>query len=114
MESHKRNWKMKTILIIPLFLLLTACTHRIAPPGESEMNNLSEEVIIGRQVFMDKCQRCHPNGMGGLGPSIVDKPLPGFLVRFQVRNGLGTMPSFDKEHLSKEDLDKLITYIKKH
>jgi mono/diheme cytochrome c family protein len=105
---------MKTILIIPLFLLLTACTHRIAPPGEQEMNILSEKAFAGKKVFNDNCHRCHPNGMGGLGPSIVDKPLPGFLIRFQVRAGLGTMPHFDKDRLPKEDLDKLITYIKEN
>jgi mono/diheme cytochrome c family protein len=105
---------MKKLLIIPLMLILTGCSHKIAPPHGNEMNNLSGEELRGKQVFMDNCHRCHPNGMGGLGPSIFDKPLPGFLIRFQVRNGLGTMPHFDKKHLPKEDLDKLITYIKEN
>jgi mono/diheme cytochrome c family protein len=104
---------MKKLLVI-LFILLTGCSLRIAPPAESEMKTLSGEVLKGKKVFMDNCSRCHPNGRGGLGPSIFDKPLPGFLIRFQVRNGLGTMPHFDKEHLTDEDLVNLITYIKEN
>jgi mono/diheme cytochrome c family protein len=103
---------MKKLLFIPLVLLITGCTHKIAPPGENGMSHLSENELSGMQIFMDKCHRCHPNGMGGLGPGIFDKPLPGFLIRFQVRNGLGTMPGFDKEHLPKEDMNKLVAYIK--
>lgn len=36
---------------------------------------------------------------------INNKPLPGFLIKFQVRNGLGAMPAFSKEHVSPEELD---------
>jgi mono/diheme cytochrome c family protein len=58
------------------------------------------------------CHQCHPHGQGGLGPAIVNKPLPEFLMKFQVRHGLGTMPSFGAEKISSEDLDALMSYIK--
>ena len=112
MESNQRTGKMKNLPVIILLLILTGCSYKIAPPGENEIKTLSPEVMRGKKVFMDNCNRCHPDGRGGLGPSIFDKPLPGFLIRFQVRNGLGTMPHFDKKHLSEEDLDNLSTYIK--
>ena len=40
-------------------------------------------------------------GEAGLGPEINDKPLPGFLIKFQVRHGMGTMPSFKKDRISR-------------
>ncbi|HLP73975.1 MAG TPA: cytochrome c [Bacteroidales bacterium] len=47
-----------------------------------------------------------------LGPGIINKPLPGFLIRFQVRNGLGAMPSFRKQQMPVNDLDNLVKYIR--
>lgn len=91
---------------------LAACSQKIAgPSGSTEA--FSDNAAKGKKVFMDKCNRCHPGGMGGLGPAIINKPLPPFLIKFQVRNGLGAMPSFNKDRLSKEDLNNLVTYIKK-
>ncbi len=40
-----------------------------------------------------------------------NKPLAGFLVRFQVRHGLGVMPSFDEERVTEEELDLLVEYL---
>lgn len=49
--------------------------------------------------------------MAGLGPAINDKPLPGWLIKTQVRQGLGAMPSFDESELSETDLDALVAYL---
>jgi mono/diheme cytochrome c family protein len=71
----------------------------------------SASVQRGRAVFEQHCYRCHGQGEGGMGPVINDKPLPRFLMRFQVRHGLGTMPSFPDEQISDEDVDALLDYI---
>lgn len=47
-----------------------------------------------------------------MGPAINDKPAPGFVIRFQIRNGLGAMPAFKKDVISAEELDDLMAYIK--
>jgi mono/diheme cytochrome c family protein len=60
---------------------------------------------------MRACYQCHPGGMAGLGPAINDKPLPGWLIKTQVRQGLGAMPSFDESELSDADLEALVEYI---
>lgn len=94
-----------------LIIMAPACSKRIIPPGEATMP-VSQASIRGQALFMHRCHRCHPGGMAGLGPAIINKPLPGFLIRFQVRTGLGAMPAFNKNQLSDNQLDDLIIYIK--
>ena len=65
----------------------------------------------GQVVFMQHCHMCHPGGSAGLGPALNNKPLPGALIRFQVRNGLGAMPSFSRDHISDEQLGDLVEYV---
>ena len=60
---------------------------------------------------MARCHQCHPGGTAGLGPAINNAPLPGGLVKAQVRNGLGAMPGFSQEQISDEELDALVAYI---
>ena len=96
-----------------LVILLAACssarrTEPLAPPLD-----LSDPAIAhGRRVFFQHCHQCHPHGEAGLGPAIVNKPLPEFLMKFQVRHGLGVMPSFPADKIPREDLEALMAYLK--
>ena len=47
-----------------------------------------------------------------MGPALNDKPLPRFLIHLQVRNGLGTMPSFSPDEIDDGELHDLIAYLK--
>jgi mono/diheme cytochrome c family protein len=69
------------------------------------------ELALGRRVFDANCSSCHPGGEGGLGFAINNKPLPGWLIRWQVRNGAGAMPSFSREEIDREELDAVIRYL---
>jgi mono/diheme cytochrome c family protein len=60
---------------------------------------------------MRNCDQCHPRGEAGLAPALNNKPLPAFLIKFQVRQGLGAMPSFSKDDLSDQQLDDIIRYL---
>ncbi|HJU87527.1 MAG TPA: cytochrome c [Gemmatimonadota bacterium] len=71
----------------------------------------SEAGERGRVVYMEYCNQCHPGGEAGLGPALNDKALPTFLKKFQVRQGLGSMPSFSDAEISDEELDDLMTYL---
>ena len=73
---------------------------------------LDQRAERGRVVFMASCHQCHPGGEAGLGPALNDKPLPEFLKRFQVRHGLGTMPSFSEQKISDQQMDDLMEYLK--
>lgn len=83
-------------------------TEPLAPPLELREPKLRR----GEHVFFAHCHQCHPHGESGLGPAIVNKPLPSFLMKFQVRHGLGAMPSFGPEKISSEELDALMAYLK--
>jgi mono/diheme cytochrome c family protein len=73
---------------------------------------LQSDAEQGRTTFMKYCQPCHPGGEAGLGPSLNDKALPTFLKKFQVRQGIGSMPSFSKAEISDQQLDDIMAYLK--
>lgn len=72
---------------------------------------LSDAGARGEKHFMRACHQCHPKGESGLAPAINDKPLPAFLIRFQVRKGLGAMPSFSPHEIDPIALDEIVTYL---
>lgn len=92
--------------------LVTGCSARRGEPIVGIRHGLTPDLQLGRVVFMQHCQKCHPGGEAGLGPAINDKPLPEFLIALQVRVGLGAMPSFHRQELTDEELDSLIRYLK--
>jgi mono/diheme cytochrome c family protein len=98
--------------LLAAVLLLAACSGRRSEPLRGPLDISDPKVANGQAVFMSKCDKCHPGGDAGLGPAINNKPLPGFLVRFQTRHGLGAMPSFDKETLPEADLEDVTAYLK--
>jgi mono/diheme cytochrome c family protein len=68
-------------------------------------------IARGRGLYHHFCQPCHPGGEAGLGPALNDKPAPGFLIKTQVRMGLGAMPAFSREAIPPDDLDDLVAYM---
>ena len=100
------------ILVISGLLLTTGCSARRGEPIAGPLAISQPEITRGQQVFMRECHQCHPGGEAGLGPAINNKPLPGFLIKIQVRNGLGAMPAFSQNEISPEDLDRLVDYLK--
>lgn len=99
-------------LLLLALLLLAACgpAYR-GEPLYGPLNVADVKVAQGEQVFYANCHQCHPGGTAGLGFGINDKPLPGWLIEFQVRNGLGSMPSFSEEQIDDEELDALVAYL---
>jgi mono/diheme cytochrome c family protein len=103
---------MIRLLLLTCALALAACgPARVGEPFGPPVRLASAEAEMGERVFMEHCHQCHPGGAAGLGPSINDKPLPAFLMRLQVRRGLGAMPEFDDQMISDAELDALVTYL---
>lgn len=105
--------RIRTLLLgilIGSLLLTSACGSARTPPNGASAP-LSEEAKLGKRVFYAHCHQCHPGGGSGVGPSLNNKPLPGFLIRFQVRHGLGAMPSFSNIRITDEQLELLVRYL---
>lgn len=93
-------------------LLLCAChSIRRGEPITGPMQITDPEIARGRVVFLQNCHQCHPGGEAGLGPALNNKPAPVFLMKTQVRLGLGAMPGFNKEQIPPQDLDALMDYV---
>lgn len=99
--------------LLLLSLLLCYCgTARRGEPVFAPVTLATEEAVQGQVVFDTYCHKCHPGGEAGLGPAINNKPLPGFMIKFQVRNGVGVMPAFKEEVISDEELNNIVAYLK--
>lgn len=102
---------LRTLAVVALFALAACGSARRGEPliGEKIIPNAA--VALGQRVFDANCTQCHPGGERGLGVALNDKPLPARYVRFQVRNGLGAMPSFSSEQISDAELKALSRYV---
>ena len=99
-------------LVLALVMSAQGCRSvRRGEPIVGPLASTDPAVQHGKVVFMRRCSMCHPGGEGGLGPGLNDKPAPRFLMKTQVRVGLGVMPSFDKHKIPSEDLDDLVKYL---
>lgn len=96
--------------VIAVSLVLGCGPARRSEPlmGPLALSSNAEE---GRTAYMKYCNQCHPGGEAGLGPSLNDKALPTFLKKFQVRQGIGSMPSFSEEEIPDEELDDIMAYL---
>src|SRR5438045_2289187 len=83
------------IMVLAALLLAAGCANdsrrseslgnEVALRGDSEQH--------GQLIYMQNCYSCHLGGEGGIGPAINNKPLPGFLMKAQIRAGIGEMPA---------------------
>ena len=105
--------KIFRLLLLAAFAFTQSmCAIRHSEPiKQQEFIPSSQDVADGEISFMLHCQKCHPAGEGGLGPAINPLPVPGFIKQFQVRHGIGVMPSFKKDEISLEDLRNMRKYL---
>lgn len=88
-----------------------ACSARRSEPVAGPLPITTAQTEQGQKLFMLHCQQCHPGGEAGLGPALNNKPLPSFLITFQVRHGLGAMPAFSEEEITASQLDAIVAYL---
>lgn len=108
MTMRLKNTVRILSVVLLTYLFAVNCSTRKSLPLEGPLT-LTENEKQGEKVFMQHCQRCHPHGEAGLGPAI--NPAPSFGKRFQIRHGLGAMPSFDEKLISDQQLDDVIAYL---
>ena len=93
-------------------LVAVACgSPKRDEPERTPFVPATAEIARGEQVFKKQCDYCHPGGGAGLGPSLNNKPAPGFAIRFQIRHGLGAMPAFDSSKIAPVDVRAISDYL---
>lgn len=100
------------VLVFFVLLFSSGCSARRSEPIAGPLKSASPEVAKGEVAFDQHCSHCHPGGERGLAPAINNKPLPGFLIKFQVRHGMGAMPAFSQREIAPDELDALVRYLK--
>jgi mono/diheme cytochrome c family protein len=105
---------MKPLILCVLILsvLPLGCSARRSEPVAGPFHAATPELARGEVAFDTHCSHCHPGGERGLAPAINNKPLPGFMIKFQVRHGAGAMPAFSEKEIADEELDALVKYLK--
>jgi mono/diheme cytochrome c family protein len=90
-----------------------SCASRKSEPlTGTTFHSENADVLNGEIAYMHHCQKCHPGGEAGLGPALNSNPAPQFVKRFQMRHGLGVMPGFKEEEISKDSLRDISKYLK--
>ncbi len=93
------------------FFIASCVVRRSEPLTQKYFTPSNDRIANGEVVFMANCAKCHPGGESGLGPAINSNPAPQFIKRFQMRHGLGVMPGFKKDEISKKDLKDISKYL---
>lgn len=107
-----KNYSLVVYVLIIFIGYTTSCAIRKSEPVKGRNFTTSNlHIIHGERLFMANCQKCHPSGESGLGPALNSSPIPQFLKRYQMRHGLGVMPSFSKNELTKKDLHDISKYL---
>ena len=95
--------------------LLVGCgSPRMSEPVAGPLPSFNAQESRGELVFMRKCNSCHPQGEGGLGGALNNKPFPGTAIKAKVRGLIpGDMPKFADSDIPDDDVDALAAYLKK-
>lgn len=84
---------------------------RPGAPLQDSLSQMTPRQQVGERMFMRNCYQCHPGGNAGLAPSLNTKPLTHSMIKLQVRQGGGAMPSFGPEKISDPELVALVDYM---
>lgn len=100
------------LLMCTITAAVGGCAGRHSEPVKQKLfQPATSEIANGEKIFMAKCQKCHPGGEAGLGIALNPVPAPRFLKRFQIRHGLGVMPAFKKDEISRKELYDITSYM---
>ena len=91
--------------------VLIGCEPYRNAPEEEPIVMTEEQLVQGRQIFLQFCQSCHPDGAAGIGPRLAGRPIPASIVEHRVRNGRRAMPAFGRDLISDEELEVLVGYV---
>lgn len=80
-------------------------------PDEDLPELTDEQLAEGRQIYVQYCQSCHPDGSRGAGPRLENRPIPAPIIYDRVRNGRRAMPAFGREQIDEREMESLVGYV---
>ena len=103
--------------LLLLIVIAGACASDTPEVPAGPDGELDPVLVLGREVFVDRCANCHGNSGGGdRGPRIAGdatlEEYPGVadVIEF-VRGGKGVMPGFD-DKLSDTELEAVARFVR--
>ena len=110
--SLMSDYKIILAFVVTCASIGSCSSRRSEPVKQKSFASENVHISNGERTFMIHCHKCHPAGEAGLGPAINSNPAPQFVKQFQMRHGLGVMPSFTKDEISRNDLHDISKYLK--
>jgi mono/diheme cytochrome c family protein len=98
-------------VVASILIIAIGCSPRRDEPLVGPLGSNDSRVGLGERVFAWNCYECHPGGRGSVGFALNNKPLPGPMIKTQVRLGAGAMPAFTKDQISDEELEAVVRYM---
>jgi mono/diheme cytochrome c family protein len=108
----KKSAYLFSLFVYAILLQCCSASRKSEPVVSKTFIARDSAVERGEVVFMENCNKCHPGGEAGLAPAINSNHAPAFIKKFQVRHGLGVMPSFKDNEISDSDLKDIAAYLK--
>ena len=112
--SRSRVWRASLgAAVLAATVLLGACSSGGTPELSEDQAN-DPALVTGRQVYQARCARCHGgDGGGGAGPKLAGNVVKRYPEPSQqeevVRDGRGSMPSFD-DALSDDEIEAVVRF----
>ena len=111
-EAIIRKGGLMAFVVAASLPALSSCgSARRSEPLIGDFTPATPEIAKGQAAFMRHCNQCHTGGETSFAPALNNKPAPGFLIKLQVRQGLGAMPAFPESEISASELDAIVEYL---
>jgi mono/diheme cytochrome c family protein len=118
MQIEPSRWSLPVVLAVTVALALGACAGADAPEVPEDASGVADPVlVVGRDVWVQQCSRCHGgDGSGGAGPRVqgpwpADREPDAAAMAELVVGGRGAMPGFGRS-LSDDEVEAVVRYVR--
>ncbi|MGI8588845.1 MAG: c-type cytochrome [Chloroflexia bacterium] len=105
------------LLAAATLVLVVACDNGSTDtgpptPGGPTPTSVPQALQAGQRIYQQYCNRCHPNGYRGIGPSLINSARSDEQITSVIRRGHNPMPAYGPDTIPDTDMPPLIAYIR--